>query len=89
MIIRYSARSHPVFLRQYTNIKFVWEGKMEKSCLGLAEATPDVVLGDPRMPVKMVLEATKTISKDFPNIHVIVLTMYEDERFISPDGKWS
>ena len=38
---------------------------------------------DLRMPVKDGIEATKTISKDFPKIHVIVLTMYEDERFVS------
>jgi DNA-binding NarL/FixJ family response regulator len=71
-------------LRQYTNIKFVLEAENGEELLnGLAEAAPDVVLMDLRMPVKDGIEATKTISKDFPNIHVIVLTMYEDERFVS------
>ncbi|MBN8860572.1 MAG: response regulator transcription factor [Sphingobacteriales bacterium] len=71
-------------LRQYTNIKFVLEAENGEELLnGLPEAEPDVVLMDLRMPVKDGIEATKTISKDFPRIHVIVLTMYEDERFVS------
>ena len=71
-------------LRQYTNIKFVLEAENGEELLaGLAAAEPDVVLMDLRMPVKEGIEATKAISKDFPKIHVIVLTMYEDERFVS------
>ncbi|MBN8786969.1 MAG: response regulator transcription factor [Terrimonas sp.] len=71
-------------LRPYTNIKFVLEAENGEELLnGLTAAEPDVVLMDLRMPVKDGIEATKTISKDFPKIHVIVLTMYEDERFVS------
>ncbi len=71
-------------LRQYTNIKFVLEAENgEELLLGLPAAEPDVVLMDLRMPVKDGIEATKTISKQYPNLHVIVLTMYEDERFVS------
>jgi DNA-binding NarL/FixJ family response regulator len=71
-------------LRQYTNIKFVLEAENgEELLMGLPTAEPDVVLMDLRMPVKDGIEATKTISKQYPNLHVIVLTMYEDERFVS------
>lgn len=71
-------------LRQYTNIKFVLEAENGEELLaGLAASEPDVVLMDLRMPVKDGIEATKAISKDFPKIHVIVLTMYEDERFVA------
>lgn len=71
-------------LRAFTNIKFVLEAENGQDLLnGLAEAEPDVVLMDLRMPVKDGIEATKVISKDFPHIYVIVLTMYEDERFVS------
>lgn len=71
-------------LRAFTNIKFVLEAENGQDLLnGLAEAEPDVVLMDLRMPVKDGIEATKIISKDFPHIYVIVLTMYEDERFVS------
>ncbi|HTN07892.1 response regulator transcription factor [Agriterribacter sp.] len=71
-------------LRQYTNIKFVLEAENgEDLLMGLPAAEPDVVLMDLRMPVKDGIEATRTISKQYPHLHVIVLTMYEDERFVS------
>ena len=34
------------------------------------------------MPGKDGIEATKAVSKQYPNIYVIVLSMYEDERFV-------
>jgi DNA-binding NarL/FixJ family response regulator len=34
------------------------------------------------MPVKDGIDATRQITKDFPKIRVIILTMYEDERFV-------
>ena len=34
------------------------------------------------MPVKDGIETTKIISKLYPNIYIIVLSMYEDERFV-------
>lgn len=71
-------------LRQYTNIKFVLEAENGEELLtSLPDAEPDVVLMDLRMPVKDGIEATKIISRQYPNLHVIVLTMYEDERFVS------
>jgi DNA-binding NarL/FixJ family response regulator len=70
-------------LRPYTNIKFVLEAENGDELLnGLTEAQPDVVLMDLRMPGKDGIETTKTISKQFPGIKVLVLSMYEDERFV-------
>ena len=37
---------------------------------------------DLRMPGKDGIEATKIISKQYPAIKVLVLSMYEDERFV-------
>ncbi len=71
-------------LRHYTNIKFVLEADNGEDLLNqLDEAKPDVILMDLRMPVKDGIEATKFISKHYPNIAVIVLTMHEDDRFVS------
>lgn len=71
-------------LRPYANIKFVLEAENGDELLaGLPEAQPDVVLMDLRMPQKDGIEATKIVSKQFPNIYVLVLSMYEDERFVS------
>lgn len=71
-------------LRPFTNIKFVLEAENGEELLaGLKEAQPDVVLMDLRMPQKDGIETTKVISKEYPNIYVLVLSMYEDERFVS------
>ena len=70
-------------LRPFTNIKFVQEASNGEELLEQLPVTePDVVLMDLRMPLKDGIETTKVLSKQYPNIHVIVLSMYEDERFV-------
>lgn len=71
-------------LRPYNNIKFVLEAENGEELLaGIAEAQPEVVLMDLRMPQKDGIETTKVLSKLHPHIHVLVLSMHEDERFVS------
>ncbi len=71
-------------LRSYTNIKFVQEAENGEELLnGITESQPDIVLMDLRMPTKDGIETTKVLSKTYPDIKVLVLTMYEDERFVS------
>jgi DNA-binding NarL/FixJ family response regulator len=70
-------------LRPYTNIKFVMEADNGEDLIQkLPESMPNVVLCDLKMPIKDGIDATKVITKNFPGIRVIILTMYEDERFV-------
>ena len=70
-------------LRPFNNIKFVLEAENGNELLAnMPVAEPDVVLMDLRMPMKDGIETTKLLSKQYPNVNVIVLSMYEDERFV-------
>ena len=70
-------------MRPYTNIKFVMEADNGEELLAkIPESLPDVVLCDLKMPGKDGIDATKLITKNHPHIRVIILTMYEDERFV-------
>jgi DNA-binding NarL/FixJ family response regulator len=70
-------------MRPYTNIKFIYEAENGEDLLSkIKESEPDVVLCDLKMPVKDGIDTTKQIAKDYPKIRVIILTMYEDERFV-------
>jgi len=70
-------------MRQYTNIKFVMEADNGEELIEkISEFNPDVVLCDLKMPKKDGIDTTKQLTKLFPQIRVIILTMYEDERFV-------
>lgn len=70
-------------LRPFANIRFVQEAENGEDLLQhLLSSEPDVVLMDLRMPVKDGIETTKYLSKQYPHIHVIILSMFEDERFV-------
>lgn len=75
-------------LRPYTNLKFVLEAENGQELIDLLASTPEedkpeVILMDLRMPQKDGIETTKYVAKQYPSIHIIALTMYEDERFVS------
>jgi DNA-binding NarL/FixJ family response regulator len=70
-------------MRQYTNIKFVMEADNGEELINnIGAFNPDVVLCDLKMPKKDGIDATKLLTKLHPHIRVIILTMYEDERFV-------
>ena len=71
-------------LRQYTNISFVLEAENGDDLLEqLKTNQPDIILLDLRMPGKDGIETTKEISKRYPNIKILIITMFEDERYVS------
>jgi DNA-binding NarL/FixJ family response regulator len=70
-------------MRPYVNIKFVGEADNGEELINkIPEMQPDIVLCDLKMPVKDGIDTTKHITKQFPHIRVIILTMYEDDRFV-------
>lgn len=72
-------------LRQYTNIKFIFEAENGEELIQKVadnDELPDVILMDLKMPIKDGIETTKYLNKHFPAIRIIILTMYEDERFV-------
>ncbi|MEQ1678201.1 MAG: response regulator transcription factor [Chitinophagaceae bacterium] len=49
----------------------------------LQTQSPDIILMDLKMPVMGGIEATKEVRKKYPHIKVLVISMYEDEKFIT------
>jgi DNA-binding NarL/FixJ family response regulator len=65
------------------NLRVVLEADNGEDLLnGLKENTPDVILMDLKMPIMDGMEATKEVRKKFPLIKVLVVTMYDDDKFI-------
>ncbi len=65
------------------NLQVVLEADNGEDLLnGLKENTTDVIIMDLKMPIMDGMEATKEVRKKFPSIKVLVVTMYEDDKFI-------
>jgi DNA-binding NarL/FixJ family response regulator len=65
------------------NLEVIMEADNGEDLLQALETTrPDVIIMDLKMPIMDGMEATKTVRKKFPAIKVLVVTMYEDDKFI-------
>lgn len=66
-----------------SEIEVMAEATNGMECLDLMEnAPPDVVLIDLKMPGINGLETTQVIRRNYPQVKVIVLTMYDDEELV-------
>jgi len=67
------------------DIEVVGEAKNGREALKrVRDLRPDVVLMDIVMPMMGGLEATRRISRDFPETKVLVLTQYDSEDYVIP-----
>ena len=65
------------------NLQVVLEADNGEDLLnGLEKAEPDVIIMDLKMPIMDGMEATKEVRKRFDAIKVLVVTMYDDDKFI-------
>jgi DNA-binding NarL/FixJ family response regulator len=67
----------------YDNISFVFEADDGLHLLQSMEMQqPDVILMDLKMPHMDGIEATVKVKEKYPDVKIIILTMYEDDNFI-------
>lgn len=72
-----------VFLMSYPDLQLVGEGANGREALTLcADKRPEIVLMDLMMPIMDGITATRIIRQDYPEIQVIALTSFGEERLI-------
>ena len=65
------------------NLEVIMEADNGEELLKALETmTPDVIIMDLKMPIMDGMEATKAVRKKYPAIKVLVVTMYDDDKFI-------
>ena len=66
------------------DMKVIAEASTGLKCLELLEkVSPDLILMDVRMPGISGIETTRLISQKYPNVKVIMLTIYEDDQSVT------
>jgi DNA-binding NarL/FixJ family response regulator len=85
------ADDYPVF-REGLNVIFSNDGNLDvileadngnELLDGMKACKPDVVIMDLKMPVMDGMEATQLIREKYPTVKVLVVSMYDDDKFIS------
>jgi NarL family two-component system response regulator LiaR len=81
-IVRQGTRQ---LLEQFTDLTVIAEASNGEDAMRLCnELQPQVVVMDIHMPGMSGLDATRAIHIHHPNIHVIILSGYDDDRYVFP-----
>ncbi|WP_432326051.1 response regulator [Mucilaginibacter sp. P25] len=77
-------------LTQDENLEVMLEaGDGEDLIKGIETNMPDVIIMDLKMPVMDGMEATKHIKKKYPDMKILVVTMYDDRKVRNSfNGDW-
>jgi DNA-binding NarL/FixJ family response regulator len=66
------------------DLKIIGEAENGQIAIELArELQPNVVLMDIRMPIMDGVMATKEICRQFPDVHILILTTFDDDTYVS------
>jgi two-component system, NarL family, response regulator LiaR len=72
-------------LEKDADFQIVGEAADGLEAVRLAESlTPDLIVMDVRMPFLNGIEATRAIKSRSPKIHILILSAYEDDRYVFP-----
>ncbi|MBA2328782.1 MAG: response regulator transcription factor [Flavisolibacter sp.] len=72
-----------MLIKKQQDIEIIGEAENGRELVNFAkELKPDVIVTDIKMPVLDGIEATKTLTKQFPGIGIIALSMFDDEFLI-------
>jgi DNA-binding NarL/FixJ family response regulator len=72
-----------VMMKKQTDFELIGEASNGQELLhAITQLQPDVVVTDIKMPIMDGIEATKQIYKNFPQVGVIALSMFDEENLI-------
>ncbi len=71
------------FLEEDETLRVIGEANDgEEALVLIASNAPDVAVFDIQMPRLNGLDATRRVKKEFPNVHVLILTAYDDDPYL-------